>query len=47
MKDIVQILPTTNDGYIYIYLGIAYSTTAMELRFYHPVYYHDGTGIRI
>jgi hypothetical protein len=46
MKDIVQALPSTADGFIYIYLGIAYSTTAMELRFYHPVYYHDGTGIR-
>jgi hypothetical protein len=46
MKDIVQALPSTADGFIYIYLGIAYSATAMELRFYHPVYYHDGTGIR-
>lgn len=46
MNDIVQKLPTSKDGYIYIYLGIAYSTTAMELRFYHPVYYHDGTGVR-
>lgn len=47
MKDIVQALPTTADGFIYIYLGIAYSATAMELRFYHPVYYHDGTGIKV
>ena len=46
MKDIVQVLPSTADGFIYIYLGIAYSATAIELRFYHPVYYHDGTGIR-
>ena len=47
MKDIVQALPSTADGFIYIYLGIAYSTTAIELRFYHPVYYHDGTRIRV
>lgn len=47
MNDIVQKLPTTKDGFIYIYLGIAYSTTSMELRFYHPVYYHDGTGVRV
>lgn len=46
MQDIVQSLPSTNDGYVYIYLGQAYSATAMELRVEHPVYYHDGTGIR-
>lgn len=43
----VQALPTTNDGKIYIYLGIAYSATQVELTLSHPVYYHDGTGIRI
>lgn len=47
MKDIVQALPSSNDGFIYIFLGLAYSTTAMELNIDHPVYYHDGTGIRI
>lgn len=47
MKDIVQALPSSNDGYIYIFLGVAYSATAMELRAEHPVYWHDGTGIRI
>ena len=47
MKDIVQALPSSKDGYIYILLGMAYSTTAMELRSEHPVYWHDGTGIRI
>ena len=46
MNAIVKALPTSNDGKIYIYLGIAYSTTAMELRTEHPVFYHDGTGIR-
>ena len=43
----VQALPTTNDGKIYIYLGIAYSATQVELTLSHPIYYHDGTGIRI
>ena len=47
MTDIVQALPTSKDGYIYILLGMAYSTTAMELRTEHPVYWHDGTGIRL
>lgn len=47
MDTLTQTLPSTNDGYIYIFLGIAYSATAMELNVNHPVYYHDGTGIRL
>lgn len=47
MNAIVKVLPTSNDGKIYIYLGIAYSATAIELRTEHPVFYHDGTGIRV
>ena len=43
----VQALPTTNDGKIYIFLGVAYSATNIELYNNHPVYYHDGTGIRL
>ena len=43
----VQALPTTNDGKIYIFLGVAYSETALELNIAHPIYYHDGTAIRI
>lgn len=46
MQSVVQALPSSADGFIYIYLGQAYSATAMELRAEHPVYYHDGTGIR-
>lgn len=39
----VQTLPSTEDGKIYIFLGVAYSTTAMELTLEHPVYwYKDG-----
>ena len=43
----VQTLPSTNDGKIYIFLGVAYSETALELNMLHPIYYHDGTAIRI
>ena len=43
----VQDLPTTKDGKIYIFLGIAYSATNIELMIWHQVYYHDGTQIRI
>lgn len=42
----VQSLPTASDGNIYIYLGHAYSATAVELVQNHPVFYHDGSGIR-
>ena len=43
----VQDLPTTNDGKIYIFLGVATEATKFELNLSHPVYYHDGTSIRI
>lgn len=42
-----QSKPTTNDGKIYIYLGIAVSETTVEMSVNHPVYYHNGTGIRL
>lgn len=39
----VQDLPTTEDGFIYIFLGVAYSATAIELTLEHPVkWYKDG-----
>lgn len=39
----VQTLPSTEDGKIYIFLGVAYSSTAMEMTLEHPVYwYKDG-----
>ena len=43
----VQDLPTTNDGFIYIFLGIATAATTIEMTIEHPVYYHDGTRIRL
>ena len=42
-----QALPSTEDGYIYIYLGKAYSATNIELVPYHPVYYYKDGAIRI
>lgn len=44
---IVQALPTTEDGKIYIFLGFAYSATAIELRVEHPVYYYKDSAIRL
>ena len=42
-----QELPSTNDGYHYIFLGRTYSAYQMALFHYHPIYYHDGTKICI
>lgn len=44
---IVQSLPSSADGKIYIYLGVAYDATHLELVVNHPIYYHDGSGIKI
>ena len=44
---IVQDLPTTEDGFIYIFLGVAYSTTNIELNLVHPVYYYKGGAVRL
>lgn len=35
----VQDLPITDDGKIYIYLGVAYNTASVELSLHHPIYY--------
>lgn len=42
----VQDLPTTEDGKIYIFLGIAYSATNIELQVDHPVYYYKDSVVR-
>lgn len=42
----VQDLPTTEDGKIYIFLGIAYNATNIELQLDHPVYYYKDGAIR-
>ena len=46
-EPIVQALPSSADGKIYILLGIAYSATNLELCIEHPVFYYDGTAIRL
>jgi len=35
---IAQVLPTTDDGKAYVYLGKAYSTSSIELYEHHPIY---------
>lgn len=42
----VQDLPSTEDGKIYIYLGIAYSATNVEMVINHPIYYYKDSSIR-
>lgn len=44
---IVQDLPTTEDGKIYIYLGMAYSETNIEMTSSHPIYYYKDGSIRL
>ena len=41
----VQDLPTTEDGYWYIFLGRTYSTYQFKLYDIHPVYVHNGTEV--
>lgn len=43
----VQTLPTTADGFIYIFLGYAYNTTQIELQMTHPVYHFYNGAIRL
>lgn len=43
----VQALPTTADGKIYIFLGIAYNATTIDLFGEHPVYYYADGAIRL
>lgn len=43
----VQSLPTTEDGNIYIYLGRAYSATAVEMVVVHPIYEYKNGALRL
>ena len=43
----VQALPNSEDGKIYIYLGIATEATKLEMTEEHPVYYYKDGGIRL
>ena len=42
----VQDLPTTEDGKIYIYLGVAVSATTVEMTINHPVYQYKSGAVR-
>jgi hypothetical protein len=43
---LVQTLPNTEDGYQYLYLGYAYTTTTMQLVETHPIVEYVGGAIR-
>lgn len=43
----VQDLPSTADGKIYIFLGIATSATQVEIVINHPIYYYKDGAIRL
>lgn len=43
----VQDLPVTDDDKIYIFLGIAYNATNIELQLDHPIYYHKNGALRL
>jgi hypothetical protein len=43
---ISQTLPTSDDGYVYIYLGAAYNTSSIFLAREHPVYQFKGGALR-
>lgn len=47
MKDYTQDLPTTEDGYVYLFLGMAYSATNIELFPTHPCYFYKDGAIRL
>ena len=42
----VQDLPNTEDGYVYIWLGVAYSATNIELTLEHPIKWYKNGAIR-
>ena len=46
-EPIVQALPSTDDGEIYIYLGTAVNATQIELVPEHPVYWYKNGAVRL
>lgn len=44
---IVQDLPNSEDGKIYIFLGVAYSATNIELLMQHPIYYYKNGSVKL
>ncbi len=47
LEGYTQDLPIEEDGFIYIYLGVAYNATSVELVFNHPVYQYKNGAIRL
>jgi len=43
---IVQSLPNTANGYVYIFLGLAVSTTNIDFDISHPIYEYRNGAIR-
>lgn len=47
LEPYTQSLPQTDDGYLYIFLGIAVSETTVELHMKHPIYCFKDGGLRM
>ena len=43
---LTQTIPTTDDGYVYILLGFAYSATAIRLQAAHPIFWYKNEKFR-
>lgn len=44
---LTQIIPTNDDGYVYIYLGWAYASTTIRLQAAHPLYWFKNGAFRV
>lgn len=42
-----QTMPTSDDGYYYLYMGYMYSTSNLRLSIDHPVFFYKGSGIQL
>ena len=45
-EPLVYTLPNTNDGKYYIFLGRTHNNYQIDMWDKHPIFFHDGTGIR-
>ena len=46
-KSYTQELPSSDDGLLYMRLGVATSATELNLQIYHPIYYYSNEAIRL
>ena len=44
---LTQTVPTNDDGYAYIFLGMAYNATAIRLKNYHPIYMYKNNKFQL